>query len=136
MEDLPQTVSLSTNDHPDTIEPDYTEDSDIETPILTAEINLDLFDRAFSGVDENAEDALETVIPSVDSHGGEDGDILDPLENDVLTELLMDVPPLEEPATDAFEAEPTQDESPSQNEVSVDNDDAFDALTDEMFGGQ
>ncbi|MBE6672039.1 MAG: hypothetical protein E7599_00755 [Ruminococcaceae bacterium] len=137
MEDLPQTVSLATENSVDMVEPDYTEDNDIEKPILTAKIDLDLFDRAFSGEEDAETDALDDVLPDATDVPI---DALDPLDDNALAELLVDVLPTEKgenaPTFDKEDTPDTPEEPQEETAKTVPEDanDAFDALTDEMFG--
>ncbi len=106
LDTLPETVTLQdpvTLD--DTVEPDYTEDSEIESPILEAEIDLDLFDRAFEGKEDSDKDALDTIMQNTSLEKPTD-------ENDALKQLLNETAVSEESA----------------------DSDSFDTLTKEVFG--
>lgn len=142
-EDLPQSVSLNKESDPDLVEPDYTEDSDIESPILAAEIDLDLFDRAFSNTDNSTANMLETMIPSEnteeaadaleqmiprETNENDDACPTDPLNDTELAEILQDLPNSQE---NSFEETSNDTEEPSS---CVNSDDAFDTLSNEMFG--
>ena len=135
-EEFPDTVTLEAPDkNTDAIEPDYTEDSEIESPILQAQIDIDLFDRAFEGAEAAEEDALDTVSEEtfLQTEPSEESDSLDSLES-----LLSDS--LEEELTDTREPSEVEDLFPNQTEEDVpdvpssDQTDAFDSLTDAMFG--
>ena len=66
-EALPDSVSLSDPEGGvDTVEPDYTEDSEIETPILDAAIDVAMYDLAFDGLEVDENDALDTLTGTSD----------------------------------------------------------------------
>lgn len=131
-EELPDTVTLTAPDTVDnTIEPDYTEDSEIESPILQAKIDLDLFDRAFEGNTPPEQDALDSISEDTFDYPEEatSTDSLDSLEL-LLSDPITEDEPLntEEPST-TDKLFPTEENAENSLET-----DSFDSLTDAMFG--
>ena len=115
MDDEPLPDSICLEDIPaedsDGIEPDYTEDSEIESPILGAKIDLDLFDRAFESNTANENDALNDLMA--------EGEAEEEEEVDLLAEIL----------------EETQVEIKKEEDQAA-MDSRFDALSGEMFGNE
>ncbi len=145
-EALPDSVSLSDPENTaDTVEPDYTEDSEIETPILDAAIDVAMYDLAFDGMDMDESDALDELTGTSDDPDAANDDPLsaftdlgrdpkaekaeqqsaDPL--DLLA--LLDTP--EESVTDAFEGD---EDATDTHEEQSEADDKLDALSNLMFG--
>lgn len=111
-EPLPESISLTKEEvDDDSIEPDYTEDGEIESPILGAKIDLDLFDRAFEENTKGENDALDDLM----ADNAEDQETE---EVDLLAEIL------EETNLEAKKEEDTESDS------------RFDALSSEMFGNE
>lgn len=135
-EDLPDTVSLGeAHEGNDAVEPDYTEDSEIESPILAAAIDLDLYDQAFSGAIETEEDALDS-ISAPEAPSNEETDALsDDHLADLLQTVIDEIPEPVEEGTTTFENIPEESpESETAPDETPNAEDAFDALTSEMFG--
>jgi hypothetical protein len=138
-EDLPQAVSLNESEQSNMIEPDYTEDSDIEKPLLAAEIDLELFDLAFSGENTSNDDLFDTIAPVNTNENSDNPDTTDPLSDDHLEKLLSEASSscTSETTSDFDESNPScpENNKDTQNNESLDpTQDAFDTLSNEMFG--
>ncbi|MBE6639333.1 MAG: hypothetical protein E7616_07795 [Ruminococcaceae bacterium] len=137
-DELPDTVNL---DVPvageETIEPDYTEDSEIESPILEAAIDLALFDRAFAGMSSANDEALDNISKDISDAETSETDPLETLieENDAENESndLDKTDPLEE-LMNSTEDDPVQkptEETDPLSELMEEADSTADALEQE-----
>lgn len=143
---LPDSVSLGDPDiNDETVEPDYTKDSEIESSIQEGAIDLDMYDLAFDGMNVSEGDTLDELTAPAPVEIRTEADI-DPLDamlkenqgeaSDADPDTVADDDPLDlfTAMMAEMETEPdtvSMEESPDPEESA---DDKLDALSDLMFG--
>ncbi len=144
---LPDTVSLKDPEiNDETVEPDYTKDSEIESSINEGQIDLDMYDLAFDGMNVSETDALDALTaptPLAEELTEDRMDPLDAMMDETVAEACDDLSqndPLDLFTAMMSEMESTPDavtmeEESEENEKEADLvEDKLDALSDLLFG--